>query len=195
MKYSMPGFPVLHHLLEFAQTHVHWVYDATQQSNSLSPPSHSFSPSESVLMSHLFASGGQSIEASASASVLPVNIEDWFTLGLTELISIQQSKWLSRVCSSTIQKYQFLNTQPSLWPSSHIHMWLLEKQYLGLYRHLSAKQCLFFNTLSRLVRAFLPRNKHLLMSWLKSLWMFLNCRAGEDSGESLWLQGYQTSHS
>ena len=139
MNYSMPGFPVLHHLLEFAQTHVHWVYDATQQSNSLSPPSHSFSLSESVLMSHLFASGGQSIEASASASVLPVNIEDWFTLGLTELISIQQSKWLSRVCSSTIQKYQFLNTQPSLWPSSHIHMWLLEKQYLGLYTHLSAK--------------------------------------------------------
>ena len=125
MNYSMPGFPVLHHLLEFARTHVHWVYDATQQSNPLSPPSQSFSPSKSVLMSHLFASGGQSIEASASASVLPVNIEDWFTLGLTELIFLK-SKWLSRVFSSTIQKYQFLNTQPSLWPNSHIHTWLWE---------------------------------------------------------------------
>ena len=75
MDCSTPGFPVRHHLLEFARTHVHWVYDTTQQSNPLSPPSQSFSPSESVLMSHLFASGGQSIEPSASASVLPVRTD------------------------------------------------------------------------------------------------------------------------
>ena len=143
MNCSMSGFPVLHHLLEFAQTHIHWVYDAIQQSNPLSLPSQSFSPSGSVLISHLFASGGQSIEASTSASVLPVTIEDWFTLGLTGLISLL-SKRLPSVFSSTIQKCQFLNTQPSLWPNSHIHTWLLEKPYFGLSGPLLAEQCFCF---------------------------------------------------
>ena len=64
---------------------------------------------------------------SASASVLPMNIQDWFPLGLTGLISLQ-SKGLSRVFSSTtIQKHQFLSAQLSLWSNSHIHTWLLEK--------------------------------------------------------------------
>ena len=74
-----------------------------------------------------FASGGQSIGASASASVFPMNIQGWFPLGLTSLISLQ-SKGLSRVFSSpTVWKHQFFRTQPSLWSSSHIHTWLLEK--------------------------------------------------------------------
>ena len=68
----------------------------------------------------------QSARASASASVLPVNIQDWFTLGLTDLISFQ-SKALSRVFSNTVQKHQFFGTQPSLCSNSHIHTWLLEK--------------------------------------------------------------------
>ena len=77
--------------------------------------------------SQLFASGGQSIGASASASVLPVNIQDWFPLGVTGLISLV-SKGLSRDFSSTtIQKHQFFGAQPSLWCSSHIHIWLLAK--------------------------------------------------------------------
>ena len=80
----------------------------------------------SFQMSQLFASGGQSIGVSASASVLPMNIQDWFPLGLIGWISLQ-SKGLSRVFSNTIQKHQFLGTQPSLWSSSHIHTWLLEK--------------------------------------------------------------------
>ena len=70
-------------------------------------------------MSRLFASGGQSIGASASASVLPVYIQGWFLLGLTGLISCQ-SKGLSRGFSSTIRKHQFFSTQPSLWSNSHI---------------------------------------------------------------------------
>ena len=73
-------FPVLHYLLEFAQTHVHWVDDAIQ-------PSQSFPASGSFLMSQLFTSGGQSIGASASTSVLPMNIQGWSPLGLTGLIS------------------------------------------------------------------------------------------------------------
>ena len=83
------------------------------------PCLHSFPASESFLMSWLFASGGQNIGASASASVPVVNIQDWFPLGLTGLISLQ-SKGLSRVFSNTTaQKYQFFGIQPSLWSNSH----------------------------------------------------------------------------
>ena len=86
----------------------------------------SFPPSGSFPMSQLFASGGQSIGASAPASVLPVNIQGWFSLGLTSLILL--SKDLSRVFSSTrIWKHQFISIQPSLWSNSHIRTWLLEK--------------------------------------------------------------------
>ena len=71
--------------------------------------------------------GGQSIAASVSALVLPKNIQGWFSLGLTGLISLQ-SKGLSRVFSSTtVQMHQFFATQSSLWSNSHIHTWLLEK--------------------------------------------------------------------
>ena len=79
-----------------------------------------FPASGSFLMSQLFASGGQSIGASASAWVLPVNIQGWFPLGLTGLISLL-SKGLWRVFSSTIvRKHQFFSTQPFLWSNSHI---------------------------------------------------------------------------
>ena len=104
MDCSTPGFPVFHYLSEFAQTHVHWVGDAIHSSYPLSPPSppalKSFPASGSFPMSLLFASGGQSIRVSALASVLPMNIQGWFPLGLTGLISLQ-SKGLSRVFSST----------------------------------------------------------------------------------------------
>ena len=87
----------------------------------------SFPASGSFPLSWLFASGGQNIGASASASVLPMNIQGWFPLGLTGLISLQ-SKGFSRVFSSTtVQKLHFFSTQPSLWPNSHIHTWLLEE--------------------------------------------------------------------
>ena len=83
--------------------------------------------SGSFLMSRFFASGGQSIRASASASILPMNIQDLFPLGLIAWISLQ-SKGLSRIFSNTIvQKHQFFGTQPSLWSNSQIHTWLLEK--------------------------------------------------------------------
>ena len=85
----------------------------------------SFPASESFPRSQLFASAGQSI--GASASVFPMNIQGWFILRLTGLISLQ-SKRLSRVLfSATIEKHQFFGTQPSLWSNSYIHIWLLEK--------------------------------------------------------------------
>ena len=95
--------------------------------------------SGSFSMSWLFASGGQSIGISASASVLSMNIQGWFLLGLTGLISLQ-SKGLSKAFSNTtICKHWFFGTQPSLWSNSHIHTWLLEKPQLELYRPWSAK--------------------------------------------------------
>ena len=72
----------------------------------------------------LFTSGGQSIRT--SATIFPMNIQAWFPLGSTGLISLQ-SEGLSRVLSSTAQKHQFFGTQSSLWSNSHIHSWLLEK--------------------------------------------------------------------
>ena len=89
-------------------------------------------------------SGDQSIGASASAPVLPMNIQGWFPLGLTSVISLQ-SKGLSRVFSSTtVRKHKFLGSQPSLWSDSHICTWLQEKPYLWLYGPLPAKWCLCF---------------------------------------------------
>ena len=77
---STPGFPVLHHLSELVQTHIHWVGDAIQPSHSLSSPSPpTFNPSQHQGL----ASSGQSIGVSSSASVLPMNIQDWLLLGLT----------------------------------------------------------------------------------------------------------------
>ena len=87
----------------------------------------SFPSSGSFQMSLLFTSGGQSIGVSASASVLPMNTQDWSPLGWTGWISLQ-CKRLSRVFSNTtVQNYQFFSAQLSLYFNSHIHTWLLEK--------------------------------------------------------------------
>ena len=104
MDRSRPGFPVPHHLLEFAEVDVLSVSDNIQPSLPLMPSSPSaFKLSQhsgSFLMSQLFASGGQSIGASAPASVLPMSIQDWFPLELTGLTSFL-SKGCSGVFSST----------------------------------------------------------------------------------------------
>ena len=90
----------------------------------------SFPALGSFPVSCLFTSGGQSIRASASASVLPMNIQGWVPLGLTGWISLQ-SKGLSRVFSSTaVWKHQFFGAQPSLRFNSHIRTWPLEKPCL-----------------------------------------------------------------
>ena len=117
MDCSTPDFPVHHQLLEFTQTHVHWVSDAIQPSHPVTPFSsclQSFPASGSFQMSLFFPSGGQSIGVSASSLVLPMNIQDWFPLGWTGWISLL-SKGLSRVFSNTtVQKHQFFSAQLSL---------------------------------------------------------------------------------
>ena len=113
---STPGFPVLHCLLELAQTHVHWVMIPSHHLIFCHPflllPS-VFPASGSSPMCRLFASGGQSIGASVSASVLPVNIQDWFPLD--GLVGSPCSPRDSQESPPAIWKYQFFSAQPSLW--------------------------------------------------------------------------------
>ena len=91
-----------------------------------------FLASGSFMVSWLFVSGSQSIGASVWVSVLPMNIQGWFPLGLTSLISLQ-SKGLSRVFSSTtVQRHHSFSHQPSLWSNSNICTRLLEKPYMDL---------------------------------------------------------------
>ena len=126
---SLPGFPVLSSWVWANSCLLSWWCHPTILS-SVAPLSYypqSFLPSGSFPVNQLFASGGESIGASASASVLPMNIQDWFSVRLTGLISLQ-SKGLSRVFSNTtVQKHQFFSARLSLWPDSDIHTWLLEK--------------------------------------------------------------------
>ena len=118
-------------------------------------------------MSWLFASGGQSIGASASASVPPVNTQGWFPLGLTGLISLL-SKGLSRVFSSiTIWKHQ-LFCDFFLVHLSYLYVTTGKTIVLTIQLLVGKAMSLLFNMLSSLVIAFLPRSKHLLISWLQS---------------------------
>ena len=106
----------------------HWCHQTISSSvTTFSSCLQSFSSSESFPISQLFASGGQSIGASASASVLLMNIQDWFPLGCTGLIS-PLSKGLPRIFSSTtIRKHQFFGIQSSLCSNTQISIRLLEK--------------------------------------------------------------------
>ena len=127
MDCSTPGFPVHHQLLELAQTHR--VGDAIQPSHPLSspsPPTFNLSQQQGLFQwvssSHQVA---KVLEFQLQASVLPMDILDWFPLGLTALISLK-SEGLSRILSNTtVQKHQFFGAQLSLQSNSHIHIWLL----------------------------------------------------------------------
>ena len=118
MDCSKAGFPGHHQIPKLAQTHVHRVGDTVQPSHPLpspSPPAFNLSQHQGFFpMSQFFASGNQSIGVSTSASVLPMNIQDWFSLGLTGFIFLQ-SKGPSRIFSNTtVQNHQFCSTQFSL---------------------------------------------------------------------------------
>ena len=164
MDCSMPGLSVHNQLPEFTQTYVHWVCDAIQPSHprsSLSPQA--FNPSHNQDLFKwvsFFASGGQIIGVSASASVLPMNIQDWSPLEWTGWISLL-SKGLPRVFSNTtVQKHQFLGIQLSLWSNSHTHTWLLRKTIaLTRWTFVGKVMSLLFNMLSRFVIAFFPKEQ------------------------------------
>ena len=126
----------------------------------------SFPASGSFPVSWLFASGGQSIGALASASALPMNIQGWFPLGLTSLTSLQfkglSAPQLEGVNSSVLILFYLLS-------SSHIFTWQLENIVFTIQTFVGKVVSLLFNMLSRLVIAFLPRSKCLLISCLQSL--------------------------
>ena len=167
---TMPGFCVLHHLLEFAQTEAHWVSDAIQPSHPLSspsPPALNFSQHQSLF------------QWIGSSHQVPRVLELRFSISTSKeysrLISLKiglisfLSKGLSRGFSSTtVQKYQFFTIQPFLWSNTCIPIGLLEKPQLWLYRPLLAKWCLCFLIHCTGVMAFFPRSRNLLVSWLQA---------------------------
>ena len=158
MDCSTPGLPIHHQLPELAQTHAHRVSDDIQPSRPLSSPSppalKSFPASGSFPMSQVFASGSQSIGASALASVLPVNIQYWFPLGLTGLVSLQSLDWKTLKSllqhhsskASILQRSAFFTVQLS-------HPYMTTGKTIALTRRtfVSKVISLLFNKLSRLV--------------------------------------------
>ena len=120
---SQPGLPVQHQLPEFTQTQVHQVSDAIESSqplSSTSPPAPNPSQHQSFPMSQLYTWGGQSIGVTASVSVLLMDTQGWSPLEWTGWISLQ-SKGLSRVFNTTVQKHQFFDAQLSSQSNAHIH--------------------------------------------------------------------------
>ena len=143
-----------------------WCYPTV--SSSVIPFSclQSYPASGSFPVSQLFPSGSQSI--GASASVLPMDIQGWFPLGLTALISLQ-SKGLSGLFSSTtIWKHQFFSAQPFLLYGPTLPSILRKTVALTLQTFVAKVMSLLFNTLSWFIIVFLPRKKCLLISWLQS---------------------------
>ena len=172
MDCSMPGFPVHHQLPEFTQTHVHWVGDAIQPSHLLwspSPPALNLSQQQGlfkwVSFSHQVA---KVLEFQPSASVLPMNTQDWSPLGWTGWISLQ-SKGLKSLL------HHYCSNASILWRSaffivqlSHPFTPIGKTIALTIWTFVGKVMSLLFNMLSRLVITFLPRSKHLFISWLKS---------------------------
>ena len=139
-----------------------WCHPAISSSVSPSPPAFNLSQHQTLPMSQFFAPGGRSIGISASTSVLPVNTQYWYPLGRTGWISLL-FKRPSRVFSNTIvQKHLFIVQL------SHPSMTTGKTIALTRWTFVGKVMSLLFNMLSRLVITFLPRSKHLLISWLQS---------------------------
>ena len=173
MACSPPGLSVLHYFLGFAHTHVQWVSDIIQPFRTLSsPPPPAFNLSQNqghvqwVSSSHQVC---QSIGASASASVLPMNIQDWFPLGWTwfDLLAVQGT------LKSLLQHHSSKASIP--WRSaifmvqlSHLYMIIGKTIALTIHILVGKIMSLLFKMLSRFATAFLLRSKCLLISWLQS---------------------------
>ena len=163
---SMPGLLIPHYLLQWTSScslHL-WCFPAISSSNALFSCLQSFPASRTFPMSHLFTSDDQNTGASTSASVLPVKNQDWFPLGLTDLLEVQGTlKSLLQHHSSKasiLQCSAFFTVQ-----ISHPYMTMVENIALTRQTFVGKVMSLLFNMLSRLVIAFLPRSKRLLISW------------------------------
>ena len=162
MNRSTPGLPVQHQLPEFTQTHIHRVSDAIQPSHPLSspsPPAPNPSQHQSFPMSQLFTWGGQSTGVSALVSFLPKKSQGWSPSEWTGWISLQSNSSKA----SILQRSAFFIVQ-----LSHPHMNTGKTIALTRWTFVGRVMSLLLNMLSRLVIAFLPRSKRLLISWLQS---------------------------
>ena len=159
MDCNAPGLPAHHQLPESTQTDVHWVGDAVQPSHPVIPfysCPQSFPASGSYLVSQPFTSGGQSTGVSASASVLPMNIQDWFSLGWISL----QAKGLSRVFSNTTVLQASILQCSAFFIVQLSHPYMTTRKTIALTRWTFVGKVMspFFNMLSRLVTTLLPRS-------------------------------------
>ena len=128
MDCSTPGLPVHHQLLELTQTYAHRVGDAIQPSHPLMSPSPpAFNLSQHQGLFKWVSPSHQVAKASASASVLPMNIQDWLSLGWTGWISCSKRDSQESSPVPQFKKHQFFGSQLSLQSNFHIHTWLLEK--------------------------------------------------------------------
>ena len=200
MAYTTPGFPVHHQLLEFTQIHVRWVGGNHLTISSVIPFSSrlQFSPaSGSFQMNQFFTSGGQSIGASASASVLPMNIQDTsFRIDWLDLLAVQgtlksllqyhssvqslSSVWLfvtpwTAACQASLSITNSRSKASVLQCTAFFivqlsHPYITPRKTIALTRWTSVGKVmsLLFNMLSRLFISFLPMSKRLLISWLQS---------------------------
>ena len=161
MDCSMPGFPVLRYLPSLLKLLSIELWCIPTILSSVVPFSSfllSFLASGSFLVSKLFIPGGHRIGASASVSVLPINIQGWFSLGLIDLLAVES--WESQE-SSPASQFKSINSLMLSLLYGPILTWLLEKLQLWLCRPLSEKWCLcFLILLSRFLITFLPRSKH-----------------------------------
>ena len=171
MDCSMPGFPVLHHLLEFAQTYIHWVGDAIQSSHPLLPPS----PASIFLSIRVFSNESAlfirwpiywtfsfSISPSKEYSRLIAFKVGWFDLLAVQ--GILKSLLQYHSCkASVLQCSSFFMVQ-----LSHPYVTTGKSTVLTIWTFVGKVMSLLFNMLSRFVIAFLPRSKCLLISWLHS---------------------------
>ena len=127
----------------------------------------SFPASGSLPMSRLFASGGQSIEASSSKSVLPMYIQCWFPLGLTDLLTVH-GKLKSLLQHHNVKASILWHSAFSMVHLSHAYMATGKTIALTIWTFIGKVMSLLCNTLFRFIIAFLPRSKHHLISWLQS---------------------------
>ena len=169
MDCTRPGFPGLHYLLEFSQTHVLWASDSIQLSNPLSSPS----PPAFNLSQHQSFSSKSALHIRwpkywcFSFSISPSN--EYSGLIFFRIDCVQ-----SPCCQrDTVQKHHFFSSQPSSLSNSHTCTWLMEKPVLTVWNFVGKVTSLLFNTLSRFIIAFLSRSKHLLISWLQSLFTMI----------------------
>ena len=173
MDCNIPGFTAHHQLPEFTQTcpSSQWCHPTI--SSSVIPYSsclQTFPAAGSSEMNQFFASGGQSIGISASGTVFPMNIRDWFPLGWSGWLSLL-SKGFSRIFSNNhSSKASILHCSAFFIVQLSIHTWLLKKN-IALTRQIfdGKVMSLLLYILLRLVIAFLPRSKHLSISWLQSI--------------------------